>query len=436
MRLFLVLTISAALFWLTAAAVATTAAISTTAVNQPSDFAAPGPHAVGSRAVTVAVAPGRSYQATLYYPAVAPGGANAPLDPSAAPYPAISFGHGFLQSVASYASTLEHLASWGFIVIAPSSESGLFPNHSQFADDLRDCLTWLTWENENPDSFLYGGVDTAHFGVSGHSMGGGASLLAASRDERILTVANLAAAETNPSAIAATALITRPVQLIAGSEDSIVPPATSQALLYAAANPPRQAPLIVGGWHCGFQDSSFIFGCDNGSLPRAEQLAVTRRLLTTWFLLYLQGDEARWYDVWGPSARQDQQVLFTGDDGIGLTPAAQMGEITAGNRLTYTATISNAGVVAAAYALALESGWTAGLEDGQTAVLPPGAAVTISFWVEPAVAGQETMTLTVRSLYDGGTTAWATAVTTALEPADPPPTEPRPLFLPFILREN
>jgi hypothetical protein len=121
------------------------------------------------------------------------------------------------------------------------------------------------------------------------------------------------------------------------------------------------------------------------------------------------------------AAEQSQtvQVTLLGVD-------EEMGVITAGNRLTYTATISNAGVIAAAYALALESGWTAGLEDAQTAVLSPGAAVTISFWVEPAVAGQETMTLTVRSLYDGGATAWATAVIIGLEPVDPPPTEPRP----------
>ncbi len=398
-------------------------AVALRAQPQPTtDYSAPGPHAVGTRTVTVAVAPGRSYQATLYYPAVAPGGANAPLDPSSAPYPAISFGHGFLQAVSSYASTLSHLASWGFIVIAPASESGLFPSHSQFADDLRDCLTWLTWENLNPSSFLFLGVDTNNFGVSGHSMGGGASLLAAERDDRILAVSNLAAAETTPSAIAASALITRPVQLIAGSQDGITPPANHQLPMYAAANPPRQVPMLVGGWHCGFQDSSFPIGCDNGSLPRAEQLALTRRLLTTWFLLYLRADTARWYEVWGPLPRQDTQVLFTGDDGIELQPPVQAGQVLAGERFTYTVTISNSGVLATAYALALESGWAAGLTGTQTPMLAPGTAVSLSFWVQPDIAGQQTLTLTVRSLYDGGTTDWANALTISLAPGDPTPT--------------
>lgn len=383
----------------------------------PLDYAAPGPHGVGFRTVTVSVTPGRSYQAEVYYPAVGAGSANAPLDPAAAPYPAIAFGHGYLQAVSSYASTLAHLASWGFIVIAPTSESGLFPDHSRFADDLRDCLTWLTAESVNPGSFLYLGVDTGRFGVSGHSMGGGASLLAA--------------AETTPSAIAAAGQIIRPVQLIAGSDDGITPPAGHQTPMYEAANAPRQRPLLLGGWHCGFQDSSFPLFCDSGALLREEQLNYTRRLLTTWFLLYLRGETALWYAVWGPPPRQDDAILFTGDDGIAWEPAAQTGQIAAGERLTYTITLSNTGVVTTTYALALESGWPAGLESEETAPVGPATAVDLFFWVEPSIAGQETLTLTARSLYDGGTTDWATALTLSTEE----PLIEHTVYLPLLWRE-
>lgn len=379
------------------------------------DSADPGPYLAGSRNVTVEILAGRSYIATVYYPAQAPGGLNPPLDASGGPYPAISFGHGFLQSVSSYASTLEHLVTWGFIVIAPQSESNLFPNHSKFANDLRDCLTYLTQVNSNPASFLYQAVNTDLFGVSGHSMGGGASLLAASRDSRIKAVSNLAAAETSPSAIAAASLIYRPVQLIAGSQDSIVPPATSQQPMYAAANPARQAPLIIGGWHCGFQDNSYFIGCDSGNLPRANQLDITRHLLTSWFRLYLQGETGLWPQVWGPPARQDSMVTFTGDDGIILTPGEQSGTVVAGKRLTYTVTISNAGIMPTAYSLAVDSAWPCGVIN-QTGVVNVGAAENISFWVEPPFTGQAPLILTVRSLYDGGTTDWHTATTTAAAP--------------------
>jgi dienelactone hydrolase len=68
---------------------------------------------------------------------------------------------------------------------------------------MRHCLTYLEEQNADPASWLFGQVATAQFGVSGHSMGGGASILAAAADARIKAVANLAAAETNPSAIQA-----------------------------------------------------------------------------------------------------------------------------------------------------------------------------------------------------------------------------------------
>lgn len=76
----------------------------------------------------------------------------------------------------------------------------VFPNHQSFANGLSHCLTWLVDQSENPASFLHKCIDQNALGISGHSMGGGASILAASADSRIKAVANLAAAETNPSA--------------------------------------------------------------------------------------------------------------------------------------------------------------------------------------------------------------------------------------------
>ena len=42
------------------------------------DLADPGPYLVGSRNVTVEILAGRTYLATVYYPAQAPGGLNPP----------------------------------------------------------------------------------------------------------------------------------------------------------------------------------------------------------------------------------------------------------------------------------------------------------------------------------------------------------------------
>jgi dienelactone hydrolase len=166
------------------------------------DYAAHGAYRAGRRRVTVRHPNNTTFTAQLYYPATATGD-NTPYDGSGAPYPAVSFGHGFLQPPERYRSILEHLATWGYLTIATESGLELFPNHRAYAEDMRHCLTYLEEQNADPASWLFGQVATAQFGVSGHSMGGGASILAAAADARIKAVANLAAAETNPSAIQA-----------------------------------------------------------------------------------------------------------------------------------------------------------------------------------------------------------------------------------------
>lgn len=277
------------------------------------DLGAAGPFAPGWRTVTVTRPGGSTFTSRLFYPAVAPGqNASIVSVASAAAvgvgaFPAVSFGHGFLQAVTQYQSTCEHLATWGVLVIAPESEGGLTPNHANFALDLRHALTYLEQRNEDAASDLFGRVDVQKFGLSGHSMGGGASMLAAAADSRVRIVANLAAAETNPSAVAASASIRCPVFLITGSQDTITPPASHGNLMYAALVSPRQQPVIVGGFHCGFTDAGFLF-CDSGSITRAQQLLITRRLLAAAFLHHfdspLGGAGAAWRAVWGPDRAQ------------------------------------------------------------------------------------------------------------------------------------
>ncbi|MCK7520100.1 MAG: hypothetical protein MZV64_21595 [Ignavibacteriales bacterium] len=74
--------------------------------------------------------------------------------------------------------------------------------HDELARDLLFCVNYIKSQNNVPLSRYYSLIDTSlSAGLFGHSMGGGASLLAASRDSTVKVVAPLAAAETNPSAI-------------------------------------------------------------------------------------------------------------------------------------------------------------------------------------------------------------------------------------------
>ncbi|MEH0818668.1 MULTISPECIES: alpha/beta hydrolase family protein [unclassified Micromonospora] len=285
----------------------TTAAVAAPTTASVADPANPGGYAAGYVDTTVSAA-GRSFSARIYYPATA-AGSGQPV--AAGRFPAVAFGHGFFQSVSKYYSTLGHLASWGFIVLAPTSQGGLSPSHSAFADDLNAALTWAVAQDTTAGSRFAGHVRTDKLGLSGHSMGGGASILAAARNPKVGAVANLAAAETNPSAKAAAATLAIPVRLIAGDRDTIAGVADHQRPIYAAKPPTKQLRIIKGGFHCGFMDGSSLF-CDSGGISRAAQLPISKRLLTEWFLLYLTGDTSYDNAVWGAPAQTDPQVTFEG----------------------------------------------------------------------------------------------------------------------------
>ncbi|GGS80679.1 dienelactone hydrolase [Planobispora rosea] len=271
------------------------------------DLSAPGPHAVGYSDVNVS-ASGRSFSARVYYPAVSAGGNTAV---AAGRFPVVSFGHGFFQGIGKYASLGRHWASWGMITIMPASQGGLFPSHSAFADDLNAALTWMVQQDTAAGSRFGTHVRTDRLALSGHSMGGGASVLAAARNPGVRTVTNLAAAETNPSARAAAATTRVPMQLVAGSRDTVAGPSGHQIPIYEAKPAPKQLRTIVGGFHCGFTDSGGL-GCDSGSIGRAVQQSITKRVTTSWLLYHLADDGGQYDAVWGAAARTDPAVQFLG----------------------------------------------------------------------------------------------------------------------------
>src|ERR1044071_979889 len=58
--------------------------------------------------------------------------------------PAVVFGHGWLQPSARYHGVLRHLASWGIVAAAPSTQRGPLPSHRLYAADLRTALDVCT----------------------------------------------------------------------------------------------------------------------------------------------------------------------------------------------------------------------------------------------------------------------------------------------------
>ena len=378
---------------------------------------AAGPFAVGSRTVTVTRANGSTFTAVVRYPAET-AGASAPFSAAAMPAPAVTFGHGFVTPVAQYESTLAHLASWGFIAIATTSQGGLFPSHSAFAADMRDCLTFLSQQSGTAGSWLEGAVNGAAFGASGHSMGGGASCLAAAGDPRIVAVANLAAAETNPSAQAAMASVAVPVRVIAGSEDTIVSAASTEQI-HNAAPGPRQFALIAGGSHCGFIDAPIVF-CDSGSITREEQLRLTRSLLTDFFMAHLRRDSASAVAVWLGSAPAGVSITRNARAVVAISDPAVSAP--AGTPVASSVSIANLGPAPAAFALSADpaAGVAVAFAATTTEPIAPGQSVSVPFIVTVPASGPAVRAVQIRAqrIIDGVLAAADMAVTRSAPAAD------------------
>jgi predicted dienelactone hydrolase len=381
------------------------------------DNSLPGPYPVSQRTVTVTRANNTTFSAQIRYPA-ASAAANAPFAATAAPAPAISFGHGFLSAVDLYDSTMDHLASHGYIVIATTSEGGLFPSHSNFALDIRQCLTWLEQQSVLKSSWLFGAVNQNAFGVSGHSMGGGASALAAGADTRIKCLATLAAAETNPSAAAAAGSVQRPARFIVGSQDTIVAPTTTQNQ-YTACDAPRQFVTITGGSHCGFIDSAII-ACDSGSISRAEQLAKTRALLLEFFDTHLRGDAVDYATVWGAAAPV-AGTTATRDARTTASLASGSLKGAAGTELATTLTVTNVGPDATAIRpRATGAAFVVSFDPAESTVLAAGASAVFTVRATSPTAASGTATIDAMRVRDGAGAALSlnATFTPATNPAD------------------
>lgn len=250
---------------------------------------------------------GRLFSAVVYYPALSEG-SGAPINYTDGPYPIIAFGHGFAMQTSYYQSLFKHLASHGFVVIAPQ-----FPDvsHLQLAYDLIYCLNYIKSQNSNSQSMFYNLLNIEKCGLSGHSMGGGASLLASSIDSTIIVVAPLAAAETNPSAINSMSKIKSVVYLISAQSDGITPPSTNQIPMYNNSNPIKAIPIIKGANHTKFMDTRIWDWTDlRGYLSAAEQLRITRRYLTSIFKLFLYEDTLYFKYAFGEEVQNDTSIIL------------------------------------------------------------------------------------------------------------------------------
>lgn len=183
--------------------------------------------------------------------------------------PVISFGHGFTISNGSYTYLANALVPRGYVLVLPSTEGGLSPNHTNFGKDLAFVLNAV-----RSDTTFTGALGT-RTAIGGHSMGGGAAFLGAANNPGLTALFALAPAETNPKASTAAASIAVPTMVITGTKDCVVRYATNAALMLinlATPDPAIRDVRLRGGKHCAFSSGSStcsfgesVSSCSDGS---------------------------------------------------------------------------------------------------------------------------------------------------------------------------
>ena len=235
----------------------------------------------------------REISAYVFYPALN-AGEEVPCAPGT--FPVLSLGHGFVMSIDAYHNFRDMLVPEGFVLALIDTETGASPSHNDFGLDLAFAIHAIQAFSMDTASLLYSHINSKSV-VLGHSMGGGASFLAAAADPLITALVGFAPAETNPSAIYAAGQIYQPTLLFAGEEDCVTPPAQHPVPMFnALASACKTYVSIEGGGHCYFANYNLLCSIGenlcfpNLTISREEQQARTFSLLIPWLHCVLEGE--------------------------------------------------------------------------------------------------------------------------------------------------
>ena len=231
----------------------------------------------------------REIPCSVWYPALENG---TDTEPASDVFPTFVMAHGFLMTSMDYEGLAQALAGSGYVFVALATEEGFVPNHGDYGLDLAFVA------NEVATGAVTGLLSASlsdRVAIGGHSMGGGASWLAAAVSPSIDAVLAMAPAETDVSAIEAGENITLPVLVLSGSADAVTPPSTQHEPIFNAAvnSPCRAFVSITEGGHCGFADPGTL--CDFGELgfaglSNSEQLELTLAVAVPWLGYFLRDE--------------------------------------------------------------------------------------------------------------------------------------------------
>ena len=189
------------------------------------------------------------------------------------------------------------------------------PDHQQFGQDIKFIVSQMQIESQDSNSLFFNSLAT-ETGAMGHSMGGGASFLAAENNTNVHALINFAAAETTPSAISAASGITVPSLIFSGDDDCVAPPIDHQNIMYDSLNSNCKTQIkIINGGHCYFADNNLncnlgeSFCNGNLNITRPEQQAVMNDFLNLWLEYSLKGNQNA-FTVFNDSLQNSNRISY------------------------------------------------------------------------------------------------------------------------------
>lgn len=205
-------------------------------------------------------------------------GAHVGADPATdGPYPVVLFSHGYAGFPEQSADLVTHLASWGFVVIAPDhverSLSGLLGVAAKGVTPREDpevlsaSLDAAIADAESETSQLHDLMDLDEVVVAGHSAGASAAYLTASSEKRVKAFIAYSVGTGRPDEdgmVAERPVPDVPGMVMLGTADGIIEPEQS-VKVYDGMKPPKYLVEIEGAGHLVFSDICLI-GKDQGGL--------------------------------------------------------------------------------------------------------------------------------------------------------------------------
>ncbi len=158
-------------------------------------------------------------------------------------HPIILWGNGTGGTPGTYGDLLDHWASHGFVVAAArTSDAGS-------GEEMIDCLDYLVQQNGRSSGTYAGRLDVNRVGSSGHSQGGGGSIMAG-RDSRITATAPFQPYVLGLGHVSSSqGQQNGPMFLMTGSSDTLAGPVLNGRPVFNKANVPVFWGNLDGAGH-------------------------------------------------------------------------------------------------------------------------------------------------------------------------------------------